>query len=133
MLASYTIVKTYLQLVSSSLLLRGQLDKFRWKCHFFCEKLSLGFSWLHIKRLCGCEHGKPPEIESIHTLHLLRLWGRFSRLSVFSKLNLLKKVELSQRWLAYQNRAERIRNKRLAPDFSFSAPFFFFVIWTLVR
>ena len=69
-------------------------------------------------------------IISIHLFTLSKLWGRFSQLqNRFLKRNRAQSVFMLQRWFAYENIVERIRNRSSALDFSFSS-LFFFVIWT---
>ena len=99
---------------------------------FICEMLSLGSGCSYVKRLWACEQGKSLKhrgyacIIDIHLLTLSKLWGRFPQLqNRFNKKNRTQSVFMLQRWIAYQNIAERIKNKSSALDFSFSALFFF--------
>ena len=93
-------------------------------------KLSLGSGWSHVKRIWACEHGKPPKwgvcmYYRYSFVHFFKILGRFSQLqNRFIKNNRTQSAFMLQRWLAYKNIAERIRNRKSALYFSFSALFF---------
>ena len=98
---------------------------------FFGESLSLGSRWSLVKKYepasTGTLHnGGYACIIAIYLFNLSKLWWRFSQLqNWFIKKNRTHSVFLLQSWLAYQNIAERIKNKNSALDFSFSSLFFF--------
>jgi len=63
-------------------------------------------------------------------VHFVKSLKAFFSAFCFSKIRFIKKnrtqsLFMLQKWLAYQNIAERIRNKNSALDFSFSALIFF--------
>ena len=71
----------------------------------------------------------------IHLCTLSKFWGRFSQLqNSFTKKNRTQSVFMLQRWIAYKNIAEGIRNRNWALDFSFSAMFFFVIrTWSRIN
>ena len=104
---------------------------------FYWRKLILMVWLFTCQKNMSLQARQPPKlgyacIIGFHWFTFSKLWGRFSQLqNRFIKNNRTHSVFMLQSWLAYQNIAERIRNRRSALDFSLSA--LFFVKWTWSR
>ena len=127
---SYAIL---LHIFSSLFALGGRSVKMGQNVVFFYWRKIIVRVWLiRFRKFMSLRAREPPQtggyacIIGIHLFTLSKLWGRFSQLhNRFIKKNRAQAVFMLRRWIAYQNIAERIRNRSSFLDFSFSALFFF--------
>ena len=98
---------------------------------FYWRKVISRVWLITSQKIMSLQAREPPQnggyacIIGFHLFTLSKLWGRFSQLqNRFIKNNRTQSVFMLQKWLTYQNIAERITNNSSALDFLFSASVF---------